>query len=67
MPTSAKTAAERVAVAMSGGTRRRWLLAVAITETAFLFAAALASVGYDINRMPESSHFITDLARGEEP
>ena len=44
----------RVAVVMARGTRRRWLLAGAVTETALLFAAALASVGYDINRMPQS-------------
>lgn len=44
----------RVAVLMAGGTRRRWLLAVAVTEAALLFAAALASVGYDIARMSPS-------------
>ena len=40
----------RVAVLMAGGTHRRWLVAVAVAEAVLLFAAALASVGYDIVR-----------------
>jgi uncharacterized membrane protein YoaK (UPF0700 family) len=38
----------RLGVAMAAGSRRRWLLIVAVVEAVLLFAAALASVGFDI-------------------
>ena len=38
----------RIGVAMAAGTRRRWLLTIAVAEAALLFVAAVASVGYDV-------------------
>lgn len=38
----------RLGVAMSATARRRWLLTVAVAEAALLFAAAIASIGFDI-------------------
>ncbi len=38
----------RLGVTMAAGSRRRWLLTVAVVEALLLFAAALASVGFDI-------------------
>ena len=38
----------RLGVVMAAGSRRRWLLTVAVAEAVLLFAAALASLGFDI-------------------
>jgi hypothetical protein len=34
---------------MASETKRRWLLTVAVVEAALIFAAALASLGFDID------------------
>jgi uncharacterized membrane protein YoaK (UPF0700 family) len=39
----------RLGVAMAGGSRRRWLLTVAVVESGLLFAAAWIAIGYDID------------------
>ena len=38
----------RLGTVMASATRRRWLLSVAVTEAGLIFAAALASLGFDI-------------------
>ena len=38
----------RLGVMMAGATRRRWLLTVGVSEAVLLFAAALASIGFDV-------------------
>lgn len=38
----------RLGVAMTASARRRWLLIVAFSEAALLFAAAVASIGFDV-------------------
>ncbi len=39
----------RLGSIMASDHRRQWLLSVGVTETAFIFAAALASLGFDID------------------
>ena len=39
----------RLGVAMAGGSRRRWLLTVAVVEAGLLFAAAWVAIGYDLD------------------
>lgn len=39
----------RVGVSMAAAPRKRWLLAVGISEAAMFFAAAVASLGYDLS------------------
>ncbi|HEV2802266.1 MAG TPA: YoaK family protein [Pyrinomonadaceae bacterium] len=58
----------RLGVAL-GDRRRRWLLTVALVEAALLFAAAFASVGYDIESTAPASRLyaviiLTALAMG---
>lgn len=59
----------RLGVALAATARRRWLLIVAFSEAALLFAAAVASVGFDIgSSTPESSLYaviiLTAVAMG---
>src|SRR5688500_15409208 len=39
----------RLGVAMAGGSRRRWLLTVAVVEAGLLCAAAWVAIGYDLD------------------
>ena len=39
----------RLGTVMASATRRRWLLTAAVAEAALIFAAALASLGFDID------------------
>jgi uncharacterized membrane protein YoaK (UPF0700 family) len=45
----------RLRVAMAGGSRRRWLLTFALAEGGLLFAAALVSIGFDIESAAPST------------
>jgi uncharacterized membrane protein YoaK (UPF0700 family) len=45
----------RLAVAMAGTSRRRWLVTVAVAEAGLLFAAALLSIGIDVGSETASS------------
>ncbi len=42
------TVGGRLGLTMAGRARRRWLLAVAVSEAALLFAAAFVSMGFDV-------------------
>jgi uncharacterized membrane protein YoaK (UPF0700 family) len=46
----------RLGVWMAAATRRRWLLTVSVSEAVLLFAAALASIGFDIETATPLSH-----------
>jgi uncharacterized membrane protein YoaK (UPF0700 family) len=46
----------RFGVWMAAATRRRWLLTVSVSEAVLLFAAVLASIGFDIETATPLSH-----------
>jgi uncharacterized membrane protein YoaK (UPF0700 family) len=45
----------RIGNLMAATTRRRWLLTIALSEAALLFAAAIASIGFDIGSATPAS------------
>ncbi len=49
----------RLGVAMAGVSRRRWLLTFALAEAGLLFAAALVSIGFDMESAAPSSRLYT--------
>lgn len=59
----------RLGTVMASATRRRWLLSVAVTEAGLIFAAALASLGFDIDSATPANRLyaviiLTALAMG---
>lgn len=52
----------RLGVALSGGTRRRWLLTVAAVEAGLFFVAALVSTGYDLNTLAPTGRLYSLIA-----
>jgi len=45
----------RLGLALSSGSRRRWLLTVAVFESGLFFAAALIATGYDVESLTPAS------------